>query len=86
MPPDDLPPHHVPFIDKVRQELCLNIGDHERSLSTLAGAGVLGFGLAQPGWRRWVFTLLGVAFLRRGMTGHCDVYQRLRIDTRHRAQ
>lgn len=79
------PPKHVPFIDEVRQELDLNMGDHERSFSTLIGAGLVGFGVTQRGWRRWIITLLGGALLKRGIAGHCDVYERLRIDTRHRA-
>lgn len=85
MPSDNFPPQHVPFIEQVRRELRLNIGNHERSLSTLAGAGVLGFGLTQPGWRRWLYTLLGGALLKRGMTGHCPCYERFGIDTRHHA-
>ena len=83
MVPSNSPPQHIPFIDKVRRELYWNMGDRERSYSTVAGAGLLGFGLTRPGWRRWVLMVLAGALLKRGITGHCDVYQRLRIDTRH---
>jgi uncharacterized membrane protein len=85
MPQSPLPQTHVPFIDQVRQELSLNVGEHERSLSTLAGASLLGFGVTQRGWRRWVIPLLGAALIKRGLTGHCDVYQQLKIDSRHPA-
>jgi uncharacterized membrane protein len=77
------PPKHVPFIDQIRQELELNLGEGERSLSTLGGAGLIGFGVTQIGWQRWFYVLLGGALLRRGLTGHCDLYERLHIDTRH---
>jgi hypothetical protein len=81
---NDSPPRHVPFIDQVRQELHWNIGDGERSLSTVAGAGLLGFGVTQRGWKRWVLMSLASALLKRGITGRCDVYSLLHIDTRHR--
>ena len=84
MDPTDSPPQHIPFIDQVRHELYWNIGDRERSYSTLAGAGLMGFGVTQPGWRRWVFVLLAGALLKRGITGRCDIYRQLHIDTRHR--
>jgi uncharacterized membrane protein len=85
MLPNDSPSTHVPFIDKVRQELQWNMGDRERSYSAIAGAGLVGFGVTQPGWRRWVCMLLGGALLKRGITGHCNVYEQLHIDTRHRS-
>jgi uncharacterized membrane protein len=77
------PPPHVPFIDQVREELSFNLSDREQTLSTLVGAGLVGFGLTQPFWRRWVLVLLGGALLKRGVTGHCDLYEQLHINTRH---
>jgi len=76
-------PIHVPFIDSVREELSFNMTDREQTLSTLAGAGLVGFGITQPSWRRWLFMLPGGALLKRGVTGHCDFYERFHIDTRH---
>jgi uncharacterized membrane protein len=77
------PPRHVPFIDQVREELSFNISDREQTLSALVGAGLLGFGVTQPSWKRWLFFLCGGALLKRGMTGHCDLYEQLHINTRH---
>jgi uncharacterized membrane protein len=79
------PPKHVPFIDPVREELSFNIADREQTLSALVGAGLVGFGITRTSWRRWLFILLGGALLKRGMTGHCDLYDQLHINTRHHA-
>lgn len=79
------PPKHVSFIGQVREELSFNISDREQTLSTLVGAGLVGFGVSQASWRRWLFVLLGGALLKRGMTGKCDIYQQLHINTRYRA-
>jgi len=79
-------PHkHVPFIEEVREELSFNMTERERTLSTLAGAGLVGFGITQPSWRRWLYVLLGAGLLKRGITGHCDLYERLHLDPRHPA-
>jgi uncharacterized membrane protein len=78
-------PQHVPFIDQMRQELSYNMSERERSISMLAGAGLLGFGLAQPSWRRWVSLLLGIGLLKRGLTGHCDLYHQLHLNMRYPA-
>ena len=83
MPHATPPPKHVSFIDEVRRELSFNISDREQTLSTLAGAGLVGFGLTQPAWKRWLFILIGGGLLKRGLTGHCDLYERLHINTRH---
>lgn len=83
VPPTDSPRPHVPFIEHVREELSFNMTDLEQTLSTLAGAGLVGFGVTQPSWRRWLYVLLGGALLKRRITGHCDLYERLHIDTRH---
>ena len=85
MPHTSSHPPHVPFIDSVRHELYLNMPDTERYLSTLSGAGLIGFGLTQPSWKRWLYIALGGVLLKRGLTGHCDLYEQLHIDTRHPA-
>jgi len=85
MPHTPQPPKHVAFIDQVRQELTYNIGERERLFSMLAGAGLVGFGVTQRGWQRWFFPLLGAALLKRGITGHCDLYQQLHINSRYSA-
>lgn len=74
---------HVPFIDSVREELSFNITERERTLSTLAGGGLVGFGLTRPSWRGLLCVVLGGALLKRGLTGHCDLYEQLHLDTRH---
>jgi len=81
----DSPPvtEHVPFIDSLREDLSFNVTDREQTLSTLAGAALVGFGVTQPSWRQWLFVLLGSALLKRGITGHCDLYEQLGVDTRH---
>ena len=78
------PSKHVPFIDQVREDLSFNLSDSEQTFSTLAGAGLVGFGLTQPSWKRLLWVVVGGALLKRGLTGHCDLYEQLHIDTRHR--
>lgn len=72
-----------PRLDDIRATTSMNVGPGERSLSFLLGAGIVGFGLSQYGWRRWLLLLLGGGLLKRGFTGRCDAYEQLKIDTRH---
>jgi uncharacterized membrane protein len=83
MPLTYAPFKQTPAIETLRHDLLMNVGPGERSFSAILGAGLVGVGLTHFGWRRWFFFLLGGALLKRGITGHCEIYQRLQIDTRH---
>src|SRR5690348_2505543 len=54
-----------------------NVGDLERRLSGLLGGALLVSGLFRRSWGGAIIALMGAALLRRGVTGHCMVYQAL---------
>lgn len=51
-----------------------NVGDNERIVSGVAGAGLVAYGLSKGGAFGAVMSLLGGGLLYRGATGHCHVY------------
>ncbi|HYB97900.1 MAG TPA: SRPBCC family protein [Candidatus Limnocylindrales bacterium] len=62
----------------------INVGGLDRLLSIVGGGALAIYGLSQVarGRRSGVpFGLLGGALLQRGATGHCMIYQKLRITT-----
>jgi len=61
---------------------CPNVGRWERTLSVAAGAAALLGGLRRRGITGLLAGGVGIALLRRGISGHCNVYERLGIDTR----
>lgn len=58
-----------------------NIGDSERLISKLTGAGLIGVGLLRGGWSGLVAAAAGGGLLYRGWTGHCYCYEALGIDS-----
>jgi uncharacterized membrane protein len=58
-----------------------NVGKVERAVSLMAGALLLSRGLQKKNWVGTGAALLGIAFLRHGITGFCYTYQALGIDT-----
>ena len=58
-----------------------NISEAERWLSMAGGAGLAAYGLGKGRLPGWTLAGLGVWLFRRGMTGHCDTYQMLGVNT-----
>jgi uncharacterized membrane protein len=58
-----------------------NVGKSERAASLAAGALLVSRGLRNKGWTGTLMGLLGIAFLRRGVTGYCYSYQALGINS-----
>jgi uncharacterized membrane protein len=58
-----------------------NVGKAERAASLMAGALLFTRGLQKKSWLGTGAALLGIAFLRRAVTGFCYTYQALGIDT-----
>lgn len=58
-----------------------NIGDTERLVSSVLGGALLIGGLARRSWPGLAIAATGVAFFFRGATGHCPVYESIRLDT-----
>jgi len=59
-----------------------NISEAEQAISTASGAALAVLGLKRGGWGGFALAALGGAFLYRGVTGHCNLYGALGIDTR----
>ena len=58
-----------------------NVGQVEQLASMLVGGGLLAYGIA-PGARfRLISLLAGASLIYRGASGHCELYQRLGVDT-----
>jgi uncharacterized membrane protein len=62
-----------------------NVAESERSLSVIGGAALMGAGLAARGVFGLLMGLAGGALVYRGVTGHCQVYQALGINTAERS-
>jgi uncharacterized membrane protein len=65
----------------------LNVGDAERWASTIGGSLLLAQGLRRGSFGGLALALFGGSLIYRGVTGHCQAYQALHIDTsdKHRA-
>ena len=64
---------------RVRQRR--NISETERWVSMAAGAGLVAYGLTRRRGTGLLVAGLGACLARRGMTGHCDTYQLLGLNT-----
>ncbi|MDP9053990.1 MAG: DUF2892 domain-containing protein [Acidobacteriota bacterium] len=58
-----------------------NVGKVERGASITAGTLLLARGLRSKGWVGAATAFIGIAFLRRGVTGFCYTYQALGINS-----
>ena len=61
-----------------------NISEVERWTSMAAGTALALYGLSRRNPRGWMLTAFGGLLLRRGMRGHCDVYDALGVSTARR--
>src|SRR4051812_4562982 len=64
-------------------EQSINVGETERMISTLGGAGLAALGLARRGVGGVALMLLGGALVQRGLSGRCAMYRALDVDTAH---
>lgn len=58
-----------------------NVGEGERILSVLGGAGLIAAGLMQRSMSGLMLGLIGGALVHRGISGSCQVYSALGLDT-----
>jgi len=58
-----------------------NISSIEKWVSIAAGAGLAAYGLARLKRNGWMYAGLGGLLLRRGVTGHCDLYEAIGVNT-----
>jgi uncharacterized membrane protein len=64
----------------IQAERMVNVGDTERVASAIAGGALVVFGLSRISLGGLVLAAVGAALGYRGITGHCDLYERLGID------
>jgi hypothetical protein len=64
-----------------RNILRMNVGNPERTGSTIAGLVLISRAIARPTLGRIALAVVGAALLQRGFTGHCAIYESLGIDT-----
>jgi len=62
----------------------LNVGEYERWASVLGGSALAIYGLTRSSLPGLGLAALGGAFIYRGLTGHCDCYAALGINTADR--
>jgi len=58
-----------------------NVGRKEQIGSLLAGGGLIAYGLMPKSKFRLLSLIAGASLIYRGVSGHCEVYQRLGVDT-----
>lgn len=61
----------------------VNVGSGERLLSALGGAALTAYGLGRRNLGGIALAILGAGLLERAVTGHCEMYHALGIDTAH---
>jgi uncharacterized membrane protein len=59
----------------------VNVGSTERTLSTIGGTALVGYGLMNGSLWGLLLAAAGGAFIYRGMTGHCPAYAAADINT-----
>ena len=68
-------------LDTVRSALDINVTSPERTASVAAGAGLLLYGASRRSLPGLLLAVLGGALIKRGVTGHCEAYQALGINS-----
>src|SRR5690242_2129360 len=64
-----------------RAQRPINVGADERKISAIAGGALALVGLSRRSLPGLALAALGGAMVYRGVTGHCDLYAALGIDT-----
>lgn len=62
----------------------MNVGNIERVLSAALGTAALAHGLNKGSLRGWIVAGLGAGLLYRGLSGRCELYRALKINTHHK--
>lgn len=68
-------------LEKLGTELRENVGEPERMGSIACGVALALAGVPLGGAARWLAWIAATAFVYRGATGHCGLYDRLGINT-----
>jgi len=74
------PPVQTLYAESPFKASAVNLSGAERWASTISGGAVTVFGLKKGGWGGLALALLGGTLIYTGTTGHCEVYNLLRIN------
>ena len=69
-------------LDSVRAAMDINVPQPERIGSVAAGIGIAAYGLSRRSLGGVLLALLGGALIKRGATGHCEMYAALGVNSR----
>ena len=69
-------------LNNVRAAMDINVPQPERIGSLAAGAGLAAYGLSRRSLGGVLLALLGGALIKRGVTGHCEMYAALGVNSR----
>lgn len=69
-------------LDSVRAAMDINVTQPERIGSLAAGVGLAAYGLSRRSLGGVLLALLGGALIKRGATGHCEMYAALGVNSR----
>ena len=69
-------------LDNVRAAMNVNVPQTERIGSLAAGAALVGYGLSRKSLPGFLLALVGGALIKRGATGHCEMYAALGVNSR----
>jgi uncharacterized membrane protein len=64
-----------------RTPIAPNVGTNERVICALGGLLIAGYGLTRRNASTPILSLIGGLLIKRGLTGQCEVYQKLGVDT-----
>src|SRR5215210_9396874 len=78
---DGTPPIQNRYAENTQRDSDVNVSDLERWASSLAGGALTVFGLKQGGWGGLTLALFGGGLVYRGVTGHCHMYEALKVNT-----
>ncbi|HEV3410366.1 MAG TPA: SRPBCC family protein [Chthoniobacterales bacterium] len=69
-------------LDDLRASMNINVSQPERIGSIAAGAALAAYGLSRRSLGGVLLAALGGLLVRRGITGHCEMYENLGINSR----
>lgn len=75
------PVHQTSFPLPRRHNKEPNVGQNERIACVVGGLMIAAFGLARRNASTPILTFLGGLLIRRGVTGQCEAYKKLGVDT-----
>lgn len=81
MPLTTQPFASLPEMNTLRQRLMTNVAFPERVGSVAGGAALLLYGASRRSLGGLLLSVIGGAMIRRGYTGHCDLYQKLGVNS-----